>query len=1848
VAELNTPDEESGADTEQQEEPQGQGEDGPFLHDHVAAQQIHQLTQGIDKAVRSGDATKAKELMDQQFAAVMQGLFTDEVARGSGHPLLANPAMAESDPQVALAAVSMQLARREHLISGVLQQHGWNDIAKFGQSIVEQYKARNKAPLIKETAGMSPQQLQEMTYQFEPVKVDPNEIATYRQKLVKLDNDMKSLGTSVWRDARTARIAAVLNAEAGPGTPGYLQSREQSITEQMPWYARATLPIAVGAEAALQTSVNLGMEMAATLQRLGVLSLDGLTDGKAAAHYNSPTAWVQDSDGRWFNNGGRVGASELYAGVWHMLTGNLIDQQMAEYGDAKAAAVMREHGIESFATGVGQIVGSTLPFLATGGMALRGGSLIGEGLGWLATGGRAAESLGRAAKLTRLLAATAGQGAALGAYEAAENGRIEGYGAAFAHGATMAIPLMLIGQMGKSTERLLQRTQKIPDKLASLMAGAAEGAGFAALDPTTWNAAWQLLRDPSKDTLGSFAKIMAMNMVAMAGVKAVSGATPGRMAVDPILEAAQRAEMGRNEARATAARTADTPEKVAEVASQAGVSPETLGAYGEALRSREVTAGKMPEQAAEAHKQVGDLEERLNQEEAGTTMPEPEKQQVRFSTVEELRKIQAEPNTPEKRQKIIRLLNEARGALGKSFAGFAEKVVPKVIEGGELKNAAEIAEAGQVVSKMLGVRYTPKAKPTTGAAPAAEAFIEHVQPEMVAEARAPSPPAEGTPASLRMQPSLEQEGVPGTPKIRASDVLRDMGGYEGDAVRVPIKSGVGIRGRQSTKGILGWFHTYEDIIRLKGERDIAVAAHEWSHAMDKKTDGSRWFGLKEAAGADPEIYKGLKAAAKYYPNIQKLPEVSQRMEGWAEFWARHMLDDPQLKADTGAFYDEAMKWISEPKQAGVLKQMQRIQQSLRNYRDQGAVQRGEAAIHYYDDKKSIQELRSEGIMENKPVQQVKGFLRRTGKVLNKVFLDDIAGLKASQKKWTEIAYGKEAAAEKLRETSILDNPTRLYDALRMTASKQAERFLVEGTHDLAGHKTGESMAEIFRDVGKENYKPFINYLTAKRSLEVIANGKPTTLTKGDYQTIVTKLETPEFLDGAKRIREWSNRLIDYAREGGLFSPEQAQAIKDSYETYIPFQRVVEGPQSFAPGRGVAERGSGVKQLKGSQYEIKDPLNALGDMARSVIAKTHQNMVMKSMMKFSLVHEGTGGFVTEFKRTTIPDEHPLAEIVKALGMEAKTLKGQLSLEAVGDALKSLEATGDIGGSITLFGQQVIPKGSKPLIAFTPHMTEAEIAAIPNEMGRRMAADKNNKLIWLEVDPEAFDALMGIDAPQTILDKMPAFLRGVVEGPAKLLRLGATVLSPAFIARNLVRDLITDLVYTKEKNPAWVFSAIGRAASGAIELAKGGQAAELFEALGGRSSTFFAGEVAAGRTAPELLGQKRGIFASANHLRGWFADKLGTSEEFLRVRAFKTAREQALKDGKNELEANLAGLEAGKEITVNFTRGGTVARALNRLIPYFNAGLQGNRKFFATLGGKDGPIAQRNAFVRGLVGIALPTAALWWLNKDEDWYQELPEWRRLNYWNIKLPGMTSVFSLPKPFEVGKTFANLPEMVLDEAFSRDPVGVAKTVGDTLFSLLPNGFMPAVLSPIVENLSNYDFFTGRSIVPDWMEQSRLPHDQVTAYTRWYGKAIAEGLNLTGWDVSPIKVEHFVDAYTGGIVGRGEDMATAVATLGGLLSSEGFSSGNLPVVGTLLRQQPFGQSRSVQRVFDLDKELTQKHGSGVLTDEEAGMRPVLGRAKKEISELKRMAKDGQITRAEADERSFRVAQDALKEMPRR
>ena len=1831
----------------------GQGPDsssGPVSDNGL---RIARLTRHINGAIASGDHDTARKLLDQQLGEVMQSLTVSEFNQQPGDPILWNDDMMQSHEYVAMQAHAFQFARRAVQGKKILDDNNWSELEQYGQGIVDQFKERNKTPLLKERPDMSPQERATLAQQLVPIQLDPNVVADARQKLVKLDTQLKTVGSSVYTDPRTARIARIISTEAEPASPGYAVSRPQDIIGHMSLVEQALMPVRQGFEAFVGTAAQTGYGIARGLEKLGVISLDSMSNGQAAAHYNGPTAWVQDSDGSWYHNGGKVGAAELYAGVWHVLTGQLIDQQMADYGNTAAIAEMNQVGIRNLTTGIAHFLGSTTAFLASGGPAMRGGQLVGKGLGWLATGGKAAASLGRAKAIVSSLQMV-GSAAGLGAYEAVQNGQIEGYGSAFLHGAVMAVPMMLIGQLGRSTERLLGRTTNMPARLAATMAGAVEGTAFAGLD---WHPIWNFIQDPNPDTRSAMFSHVLINMLGMAGLKGAGAPTPGELANLrlPSKDVLDRNAQAQELAQGTAGRE---PATAAMATEEARVTEEEIRQqqtgldrpHGEAEQARfdvsQEAKGIAPvsqeqptfgpnEDPLDSDK-FNDLPEGLQLKLAKTENVEDrikmvqdyynpkkdvaaKKEEIQFPTKQELETIRQMPNGPAKSAIITKLMRSTSLKFGQAIAKSAENIGQQ-----KLGEETEVYDAAKLVRKLL-----EPGEPTTR--------------EVVEQPTSPSAKTPGKPASLRMQPTLEEEGIEGTPRTRASDVILELQGFKGDPVRTPIREGTA---RPFTKGALGFYNQVEKMIRLKGERDTVVAVHEWAHAMDAVAHGG--VGGANRVIKNPKMMaEFLKAAQEWYPGFNDLPPYIQRAEAWAEFWARHMLDDPTLKDDTGSAYDHLMKWMAAPEQSAIRAQMQRSQEVLRNYRDQGSVERGRASIVMHDDPKSIQELRAQGIMEDTPAHKAAGVVRKVFRVLNQQMVADNAGMKRAMQEGMEIATGdKESAKKVIEETPIQDNPVRLYDALKMTAGKITERFVLHGTQDLNGNVTGEGLKKIFDDIGQDKHEDFLNYLQAKRNLEVQAKGLETLLPPSDYRAIVERLETPAFIDGAKRLREWSDRLIDYATDGGLFTDKQATDIKSSYQTYIPFFRVMfDRPGRSAPGRGVAERGTGVKTLHGADLEIRDPVNALGDMARSIITKTQQNMVMKSMVKFGLRHGATGAFISHVERDVIPDSHPIKQIMDELQkVSAGNEDIHDTLQHISDRFGDMMRAGEIGSSITMFSQAVMPKGSKPIIAFTPNFSEAEIKKLPTLGAQKQLRSMNGTLQWYEVNTDAYDMLMGVDQTQSIIDKLPSFVKSIIDVPAKMLRAGATVLSPGFVARNIVRDTATFYLYSEESMPLGIFSAIGKAVASLVEIKKGSPETELFENLGGKGTTYYAGEIAGGRTAPELLGRQRGALNVIKHAYGKLADILGTGEEVLRFRAFKTARDAALAEGKSDFEANMLGLENAKEITANFTRAGTLARIMNRMVPYFTASIAGSARFVKTLGGAYGAEARSRAFVRGLVGIGLPAMALWWMNKDKKWFRELPDYERFNFLHLDL-GIGNPIRIPMPFEIGKVFAKIPEMIAEHATRDDPVGVANTMFDVVTSFLPSQWMPAVIGPFVEGLSNHDFFTGKQIVPAWMKENRLPKDQLTAYTHWYGKTIAGALGFAGIDVSPMMAEHQFNRITGGLVGHAEDTATTLAKLAHAVGGE-VSPSQYPIAGSFLTD-PFRQSKSVDKLFQLSSEVEQRIGSA----KAAGQHPAaadhqlhvrLQKAKESISKLMDAARDGRIPRSQANEQAADLARNFL------
>jgi hypothetical protein len=334
----------------------------------------------------------------------------------------------------------------------------------------------------------------------------------------------------------------------------------------------------------------------------------------------------------------------------------------------------------------------------------------------------------------------------------------------------------------------------------------------------------------------------------------------------------------------------------------------------------------------------------------------------------------------------------------------------------------------------------------------------------------------------------------------------------------------------------------------------------------------------------------------------------------------------------------------------------------------------------------------------------------------------------------------------------------------------------------------------------------------------------------------------------------------------------------------------------------------------------------------------------------------------------------------------------------------------------------------------------------------------------------------------------------------------------------------------------------------------------------------------------------------------------------------------------------GLEASKEVTVNFTRGGAIARGLNQVIPYLNPGIQGRRKFIRSLLGQDGKRAQLQLISRGMADIGAFTALVYLMHGHEEWYQDLPDWKRINNWNFRIPFTEQIVSIPKPFEPGMIFSVPFEIGLDVAMDRDPINTKEALWDISKGFFNDfSFMPAFAGPLLESAINYSFFYGREIIPDWMEDNRLPKDRFFSYTT----ETAKGLGAF-FGVSPAKIEYWLSQQTGGLglkFMRALDFLTQTESYTRAQPSAALGLG----FGRFLSRQ-HQRSKVVETIRELEAELKQKAGSGEITDEELGMQAAVNAARQQITELNRLRQEGLITREEADRQAYEIAAPVVRQ----
>lgn len=859
------------------------------------------------------------------------------------------------------------------------------------------------------------------------------------------------------------------------------------------------------------------------------------------------------------------------------------------------------------------------------------------------------------------------------------------------------------------------------------------------------------------------------------------------------------------------------------------------------------------------------------------------------------------------------------------------------------------------------------------------------------------------------------------------------------------------------------------------------------------------------------------------------PAGGYKSEGWAEFTREYLTG-----GDTSQTAPLLTEWFNEsylPANPDIAKKLEILKGMVEQFKNQGA------------------EARVEAMINRKPIKGTFGErVQRAFLWLDTNFRDELAPLRKLVKKARET--GGDIAPSR--------DPYELAVFVADKAGAKAREFILGHTTDLAGNVTGDGLRAILTKVSGD-MQAFTRWIVAARSLDLHSRGKNPGITKADAQYIYDKYDNPEWQKVAEEITAWNQRLLDYIVAAGGLESRAAKLMRELNPVYVPFLRAFAEGEIRAGGgvgRGLTQKGKAVKTIKGSGREIIDPFESMIAQCEKMIAGAHKAMVGRAIANLAKTGSGLGAFIEKvpppMQATRFSAEQIKGDIMKIahdkLGLD-------LSEGLPGDALETWDEV------LTVFTNASQYYGKDNIISIV----------------------QDGKREWYEVNPQLYAAIQGLDQYT-----LPKFLNMTAGRLARWVRLGATGLNAGFgLIRNFVRDTLTFSVLA-EHAKAGPISAIG----GVVSDIGNTESARRFKALGGQ----MAGQIMNDRTATQhLRGEmlantigKKAVY-HAKHPVNALRELFGITEAGVRIAEFDAALKAGEKKyGKDSLDAAIYALNAAQDVTTNFTRHGKIGKILNQIIPFFNAAIQGPDKLARTFA--DRPIATT---LRAVAGLTIPALLLWWKNRDEEWYKELPPYEKANYIHIRVPGTEKIIRIPVPFELGHIFMTLPVAAMEQNFDKNPKAVAEAMKEIIERDMPD-ITPAAAGPLIQVAANEDW-AGRPIVPRYAED-RKPEDQHTPRTTGLMKAIGKAIR-----VSPAKLEYVINAYSGGLYKRVSSSSRQLYDSAASGEWQGELS-DVPVIGTLFLRE--GTTRVFNDFYtqlgELRKARQSARHNGKSFDEEA------------------------------------------------
>jgi hypothetical protein len=709
---------------------------------------------------------------------------------------------------------------------------------------------------------------------------------------------------------------------------------------------------------------------------------------------------------------------------------------------------------------------------------------------------------------------------------------------------------------------------------------------------------------------------------------------------------------------------------------------------------------------------------------------------------------------------------------------------------------------------------------------------------------------------------------------------------------------------------------------------------------------------------------------------------------------------------------------------------------------------------------------------------------------------------------------------------------------------RGEHFLKYGTLDFKTlENKSQPLTKILEPVTKDiaTYKEFGAYSIAKRALEKSKQGFETGIDIKSAENTVRKLDV-KYKETFKQLGEYQNNLLKYLKDSEIINEKTYGAMLEANKDYVPFFRVLEDTgKDGSISKSVANP---LKKFKGSEKIIVDPIESIYKNTLHFVTLVERNR--------SLVE-----FVKMVEQTKAIDPTAFKEVSKAKPNLTRTKVTLKELENIVTDVSKIDKTALEGFEILRRTQQQLGKNEVAIF----RDGKREVWELGSDLGRswKYSTDVSQRLV-----------------------------SSIISLPTRTLRAGAT-LAPEFFLRNAMRDTMSATVFsrngfvlgldTARGMLTQIYSKIGKEKESQIyqDWVKSGGPQSSYVAF---DKNYFSNNISKELTSRPVYNLVKDPLQALRIMTEFF-------ENATRLGEFQKAYNNATKKGLSHKQAVERGGFESRNISLDFQRMGAKMSAVNSVVAFFNARVQGYLKLYETFSNAE---TRSKALYTVGASITLPSILLWIANHDDERYKELPQWQKDLFWIVITgEGKDSIaWRIPKPFELGYVFGTLPERLLDFVQTKDPTAIKKFISTLAFdnatSLIP---VPDIAKPVIEAFSNRSLFTKQPIVPRSLE-GLLPEYQYTEYTSETSKILGKLIRQISGEYSgissPVRIESTINNWTG-TLGR-----TFTSVLDKALISSGViddpikpeqTLADIPVIRAFVVRNPSAGSEYITTFYD-------------------------------------------------------------------